>query len=81
MNWGNLNPFGEAPMSIEDEARKLAEYAAGLRPGDSAGFDVDLPFHGQEAKIIEGAQSILRSDDVTGIAFSVAAVGAIRIEA
>lgn len=67
--------------TISDEARELAGVSRGLNLGDEASFTVDLPFHGQEQRVIEGAQNILSREAEGHITFSVNGKGSIHIQA
>lgn len=66
-------------MTIEEEARTLADQASALGSGGYVGFTVSENLRGQESQIIERAKQILPEDREHRIEFSYAD-GSIQID-
>lgn len=63
------------------EARRVADEASALPPGQDTTFPLDPEFHGREPEIIEGANNILRSEGEGHIVLSVSSPGQVHIQA
>ena len=71
------------PINTEraNEARKLADAAQDLLPGEGVEFPLDEQFRGGELDVIEGARNILNSEGDTNIKLTTPRVGFVAIQA